>query len=507
MKFQNPIIPGFYPDPSICRVGKDYYLVTSTFHYFPGVPIFHSTDLVNWTQIGHCLTTESQLPLNKARSSMGIFAPTIRYHDGLFYMVTTNVMNGGNFYVYTDNPAGKWSEPIWVNQGGIDPSLLFDEDGKVYFSSTTGFGTKIPGICLSEIDIKTGKRLTEEKFIWGGSGGRHPEAPHLYKIKDYYYLMIAEGGTEYGHMVTISRSKSPWGPFESCPSNPILTHRNQGFSPISGTGHADIIEDGDGNWWMVFLAFRTAGGDYHHLGRETFLAPVEWNEEGWPVVNGDGTVDLTMESDKISKEQILTGAFDDNFESDTLDFEWNFIRNPYENMYSLTERKGCLRLYGSEISLNDVDSPSFLGKRQQHFNCSAVTLLDFNPENKDEEAGLTVVMDEKHHYEIAVIGDGTKRRVIVRRTIGKLSAVVAEEVIGEGNVTLEVTSDKNEYHFKYAVGEEILREIADGEAKYLSSEAAGGFTGVYIGLYATGNGKKNSTPADFDYFKYHTVSI
>ncbi|MDP4088433.1 MAG: glycoside hydrolase family 43 protein [Bacillota bacterium] len=505
MKYKNPIIPGFYPDPSICRAGEDYYLVTSSFCYFPGVPIFHSTDLVNWKQIGHCLTTASQLPLGKTWRSAGIYAPTIRYHDGLFYMVTTNVSSGGNFYVYTDNPSGKWSEPLWVDQGGIDPSLLFDEDGRVYFTSTTQYGTPTPGICLSEIDIKTGKRLTEVKYIWGGNGGRHPEAPHLYKISNYYYLMIAEGGTEYGHMVTHARSRSPWGPFESCPGNPILTHRNSGFSTIQGTGHADIVEDGNGNWWMVFLAFRTANGDYHHLGRETFLAPLEWNKEGWPIVNGNGTVQLTVETDKITSEQIQMEVFEDNFDDATLDYRWNYVRNPNESLYSLTEKKGCLRLYGSEVSLNDVDSPAFVGKRQQHFNCSVETLLDFKPEKKDEEAGLTVIMDEKHHYEIAVTGDGPGRKVIVRRTIGKLSVIVAEEAINAGSITLEISAETGSYHFKYAVNGNIPKEIADGETKYLSSEVAGGFTGVYFGLYATGNGRKNSIPADFHYFKYTEV--
>ena len=505
MKYQNPIIPGFYPDPSICRVGKDYYLVTSSFQYFPGVPVFHSTDLVNWEQIGHCLNRPSQLPLHKTWTSGGIYAPTIRYNNGIFYMVTTNVSSKGNFFVYTDNPAGEWSEPVWINQGGIDPSLLFDEDGKVYFSSTTEYGTEAPGICLSEIDINTGERLTDVKFIWAGSGGRHPEAPHLYKIKYYYYLIIAEGGTEYGHMVTIARSKSPWGPFEAYDKNPILTHRNSGFSLIAGTGHADIVEDENGNWWMVFLAFRIADGEYHHLGRETFLAPVEWSEEGWPIVNGNANIELTMESNKISTAQVLTEDFEDNFQASTLNYQWNFIRNPYENMYSLTEKKGYLRLYGSEISLNDADSPTFVGKRQQHFNCSVTTLLDFNPEKKNEEAGLTVFMNEKHHYEIAVIGDGSNRKIILRRTIGKLSAIVAEEVIGQGNVMLEISADKTEYHFKYVIGEEEPKALAEGETKYLSSEVAGGFTGVYMGLYATGNGNRNSTSADFNYFKYNKI--
>ena len=223
MKYTNPIIPGFYPDPSICRVGEDYYLVTSSFEYFPGVPIFHSRDLIHWRQIGHCLTTATQLPLAQAGSSKGIFAPTLRYHAGRFYMVTTNVSVGKHFYVSTDDPAGQWSEPIWIDQSGIDSSLFFDDDGTVYFT-----WTKLNGIYQAEIAIQTGELKHEPQLIWKGTGGRYPEAPHLYKINGSYYLMIAEGGTEYGHMETIARAESPWGSFQPCPHNPILTHRNQG---------------------------------------------------------------------------------------------------------------------------------------------------------------------------------------------------------------------------------------------------------------------------------------
>ncbi|HEY3390378.1 MAG TPA: glycoside hydrolase family 43 protein, partial [Prolixibacteraceae bacterium] len=222
--YRNPVIPGFHPDPSVCRVGDDYYLVTSTFEYFPGVPVFHSKDLVNWEQIGHCLTRDSQLPLQKCGASGGIYAPTIRYHDGLFYMVVTNVSGGGNFFVTAKDPAGEWSEPLWINQGGIDPTIFWDEDGKAYFMSTGHHfdtGKQREGIAISEIDLKTGKRITEPIPVWLGTGGRYPEAPHIYKKDGYYYLLIAEGGTEYGHKVTISRSRNIYGPYESAPGNPI----------------------------------------------------------------------------------------------------------------------------------------------------------------------------------------------------------------------------------------------------------------------------------------------
>ena len=263
--YNNPVIPGFHPDPSVCKVGDDFYLVTSSFEYFPGVPVFHSKDLVNWEQIGHCLTRESQLNLNKSRASGGIYAPTIRYNKGLFYMITTNVSKG-NFIVYTKDPAGEWSDPVWLKQTGIDPSLYFEGD-KCYLTSNPG-----NTIYLSEINPLTGEQLTGSRAIWSGTGGRYPEAPHIYKKDGWYYLMISEGGTEYAHKVTIARSRNIDGPYESNPSNPILTHMNVNAqnNPIQGTGHADLVQANDSSWWMVCLAFRPQSGLHHLLGRGNF---------------------------------------------------------------------------------------------------------------------------------------------------------------------------------------------------------------------------------------------
>jgi len=502
MKYANPIISGFYPDPSICRVGEDYYLITSSFEYFPGVPVFHSRDLVHWEQIGHCLTTATQLPLAQAGSSKGIFAPTIRYHDGVFYMVTTNVSVGKHFYVFTDNPEGPWSEPIWIDQEGIDSSLFFDDDGKVYFT-----WTNFAGISQAEIDIKTGAFKHEPRLIWKGTGGRYPEAPHLYKINGLYYLMIAEGGTEYGHMETIARSESPWGPFEPCPRNPILTHRNQGAQVIQGTGHADLIEAHDGSWWMVFLGFRPIEqyANYHHLGRETFLAPVKWDESGWPVVYHNGTVDLEMEAEGLKPYVFIGDATQDDFDQPHLQLKWNFLRNPYAENWSLRERPGWLRLKGSAVRLDDVDSPAFVGRRQQHFSCKVRTLLDFSPRAEHEEAGLTVLMNEQHHYEIAVSYREGARIVMVRRRIGDLSAIVAQAAIPNGLIVLEIQAMPKLYSFAYSLEGQEAKVLATGSTRYLSSEVAGGFTGVYFGLYATGNGQVATSPADFDWFDYQPL--
>ena len=270
MKIQNPIIRGFYPDPSICEAEGKYYIACSSFQYLPGVPIFESEDLVNWKQVANALTRISQVELHKVPSSGGVFAPTLRYYEGTFYMVTNNNTFGKNFYIYTKDIRGEWSEPIFVDQEGIDPSLLFDH-GKVYFTSNGNDAQGKGCILQCEIDIKTGEKLTESIPVWSGSGGRYLESPHLYHIGDWYYLMAAEGGTEYGHMITYARSKNPFGPFEDYQGNPVLTNRDLGGnqSSIQGIGHGDLIQDKKGNYYMVCLGFRQIGmwQPYHHLGR------------------------------------------------------------------------------------------------------------------------------------------------------------------------------------------------------------------------------------------------
>jgi alpha-N-arabinofuranosidase len=504
---RNPIIPGFHPDPSVVRVGEDYYLVTSTFEFFPGVPVFHSRDMVNWRLIGHALTRDSQLPLQGARPSGGIYAPTIRHHAGTFYMITTNVTGGGNFYVTATNPAGPWSEPVYVKeQGGIDPSLFFDEDGTVYLLSTGGApGTSNErGIYQSAIDIATGRLTSPPRLVWRGTGGRYPEGPHMYRVNGRYYLMISEGGTEYGHMVTIARSPSPWGPFEPCPRNPVVTHRDTYVDqPIQATGHPDLVQDPGGRWWMVLLAVRPQGGRFHHLGRETFLAPVAWDEAGWPVVNGGRGVELAMSLPGITPEPSpappVRTAFDE-----ALGPEWNHVRNPDRAMYSLDARKGWLALRGTSTTLGDIASPTFVGRRQQHLGVRVATRVDFVPAREGEEAGLSVFHNATHRYEIGLRRRGAGREVFLRQTIGpSLSAVTASaEVTRDGPVELEVAASPLEYTFSCVDAGGTRRRLGVAQTRYVSSEVAGGFTGVYFGLYATGAGSPASAPAFFDWFDY-----
>lgn len=497
--FQNPVISGFYPDPSVCRVDSNYYLVTSSFEYFPGIPVFHSKDLVNWKQIGHCLTRESQLKLDNVQPSGGIFAPTIRYHDGRFYMVTTNVSDKGNFYVHTDNPAGEWSDPIWVEQGGIDPTLFF-ENGKCYFLS-------IPdgGIQICEIDVKTGKQISESRTLWHGTGGRYPEAPHLYKKDDWYYLLIAEGGTEYGHKVTIARSRDLYGSYDSNPANPILTHINQNAqtNPIQGLGHADFVEAHDGSWWTVFLGFRPQSGQHHLLGRETFLAPIRWDLNAWPVINGNGTISLEMNvSHLLPSHPWETEKKRDDFTSDKIDFKWNYLRNPIVENYTLEERPGYLRLKGETISLDDYLSTTFVARRQQHIEFEASSSLELQTISENDEAGLTVYMRANGHYDIYVTKSNGKRVLRVRCQLGDITHIEKEIEVTDKPVQLYVTGSPDYYEFSYSQSNKSATSLARVDTKFISTETMGGFTGVYLGLFAISATSK-PVIADFDWFDYN----
>ena len=493
-QYQNPIVTGTYPDPSICRVGGDYYLVTSSFCYFPGVPVLHSRDLVHWRQIGHCLTRPSQLNLEGVNSAHGIFAPTIRYHNGRFYMVTTLVGGGGNFYVWTEDPAGEWSDPVWLDIDGIDPTLFFDDDGRVYVVSTS---EPPQGIYLVEIDLPTGKRISERKMIWRGMGGRHPEAPHIYHHNGYYYVLISEGGTSYAHCITLARSKTLWGDYEPCPYNPIFSHQNHYDHPIQATGHADLVTDEAGNWWMICLAIRptTLYWQSHHLGRETMLAPVSWNEAGWLVVNNGQLMEFEMDAPLPPAHIWETSAPRDDFDAPTLALDWNFIRNPRPKMWSLTDRPGHLRLYGNANTL-DALSPTFVGRRQREFATITRASLQFEPMAHGQEAGITVYQSELHHYEVGVMMDGTDRWVFVRQRIGSVSAVMARVQWKASSIELMIQSDALEYRLGYADENGVFHPLATAYTRYVSSEIAGSFTGVFLGMYVVGD-----TPADFDWFE------
>lgn len=503
--YENPVLRGCNPDPSITRAGSDYYLVTSSFEYFPGIPIFHSRDLVNWRQIGHVLTRASQLPLASAKSSQGIFAPSIRYNAGTFYVVTTNMSHGGAFIVTAKDPAGPWSEPIWLNETdfAMDPSLWFDDDGKVYY---TRHGEKERGgIFQAEIDLEAGKLLERPRKIWSGTGGIWPEGPHLYKVGAKYYLLISEGGTSYDHSLTVARSDTPWGPFEAAPHNPILTHRHLAQHPIQATGHADLVQLPDGSWWMVLLGIRPTPNRHHHLGRETFLTRVTWNAEGWPVVNDGQPLELRMRGDGLPPRHPWPADQPrDDFDAAALSFAWNHLRNPRAEDVSLDARPGFLRLTGTGTTLDDEGSPAFVGRRQQHFRVRASTSLEFEPRAEGQEAGLTVRANENNHYDLAVISMGGRRWVLLRTRRAGTTALVNRIPITDGPVILSVSAEPDRYDFFVGAGAADRVFVGSAPTAPLASEAAGTFTGAYFGLYAqsvTGT----TPPADFDWFEYEPL--
>ena len=498
-EYRNPVIAGFNPDPSICRDGNDYYLATSTFEYFPGVPIYHSKDLVNWRLAGHALDRPSQLPLSGQKSSMGIFAPTLRCGNGHFYMITTNVGAGGNFIVHATNPAGPWSEPVWVKGvQGIDPSLFFDDDGKVYLTHQDG-GER-GGISQVEIDVATGQTKGASRRIWNGLGGVWPEGPHLYKINGWYYLLHAEGGTSYGHVVILARSRSPWGPFEGAPGNPILTHRDRPDLRLQALGHADLVQTPAGKWFMVLLGVRHLKHK-HHLGRETLLAPVEWLEDGWLKVNGGAPLGENMDASGLPPPHPWPATpRRDDFTAATLGGEWIFLRGPANHLWSLTDKPGSLRLKGSTLALSDIGTPAFVGKRQAHPALRASTLLEFAPTEQGQQAGLALRMNEDNHYQLLVAGAGKARVIRLVTRVKGVSEIVREAPVGAGKVGLFVRASSERYVFGYrAAGREVL-EFGSAPTSALSSEDAGGFTGVVMGMVAHHTGKGAMPPADFDWF-------
>ena len=492
--YKNPIISGYNPDPSICRVGEDYYIVNSSFEYFPGVPIYHSKNLVNWKMIGHCLTTENQLSLKKCRPSGGIYAPTLRWHNGTFFMTTTNVSGEGNFIVYSKELEKGWSDPVWIDQEGIDPSILFDDDGKVYFTSTGLDKTGKACILTSEINPFTGEKLTESRIISYGCGGRYPEGPHLYKIKGKYYLMLAEGGTEYGHMETMQRSDNPYGPYEPCPHNPILSHKEDMRERIYCTGHADIMEDANGNWWLVCLAIRPCGGKdnrvlLHNLGRETYLAPVVWDDEGWPVVGENGLIDIDMEGPLPAETYPVNRDFADDFSEEVFPAQYNFLRNPVTDNYRRSIKTNTMVLRGSDITINEQDTPTWAGIRQKGFDTVSTVHLRPLEAVQGMRLGLTAYYNKDYHYEIYLTKELDIWKICLAKHIHDIFVVTAQTEIDlqQGDsIWLRIVTDKEYYTFMYSKDGENYEKLGTGLTVGLCTESTRTmtFTGTYLALFA-----------------------
>ena len=493
MKVKNPVIKGFYPDPSVCFANGKFYMVCSSFQYFPAIPLFESEDLINWSQIGYVLTRHEQVMLDKINSSGGIFAPTIRFNKGRFYVVTTNDTTRQNFYVYTDDIYGPWSDPIYVDQGGIDPSLYFEKN-KAYFMSNGEDDNGVGGVVQCEIDIATGKKVSESKCIWQGSGGRFLESPHLYKVGKWYYLMAAEGGTEYGHMITCARSRSLWGRYSRNPNNPVLSNRNKAPYIIQGIGHGDLIQDLDGSWYILSLGFRQIHlwMPFHNLGREVFITPVKFGEDGWFTAGNDGT---TEEFYDLNKDVEQTEKTHYTFENTRWDVDWSYMRFPDSKNYELSDDKAVLK--GTAITLDEADSPTFLALRQKEFNLSMSAEVELEGTG---EAGFTVYMCENEHYEVAIRRNENAYEAVLKLNIGDIKHVQKTIPLSSGKAELTVQADNFSYSFYFREeGAVIKTTLGYGYAKYLTSEVSGGFTGVMLGMYAVGDCKGSFTNFALDY--------
>lgn len=531
--FRNPVLPGFYPDPGMIRAGDDFYLVTSTFTYFPGVPIFHSTDLVNWRQIGHVLDRPEQIDVEGLQISEGIFAPTIQYHEGVFYMITTIVGKGGNFVVTATDPAGPWSNPVFLPEvRGIDPSIFFDEDGKSYViyngdppenkSLYNGHRT----IRMIEFDYKNLKTVGDNKILVNGGVNIHAkpvwiEAPHIYKTHGYYYLWAAEGGTSVNHSQVVFRTKDLKDMFIPYKDNPILTQRHldpNRPNPISATGHADMVETKNGEWWAVFLATRPyTTGDHYNIGREVFLAPVKWTDDDWPVIDPDHEeVMYTYVAPDLpeNKENIpfpVAGSFTikDNFDQEKLKDYWFFVRVPKEKWYSINTKSKKLKINLRPETAFGRSNPSFLARRQQHQKGSISTEFTFEPKTENESAGVLLFQKETHHLFVAkqLNSDGSTSVKLLKAKGENDYEILAEKALQKSSkspLSLKVDFDKADYTFSFKEkGDrdwQTLHEFKEGQ--YLSTREAGGFVGVTMGPYATSSGTESDNSAEYVHFTY-----
>lgn len=505
-QIKNPVLPGFYPDPSICRVGSDYYLVNSTFSYFPGVPIFHSTNLVHWKQIGHVLTRESQLNLTHQGISEGIYAPSLHHHNGTFYMVTTLVGGGGNFFVTATNPAGPWSDPVWLPEiDGIDPSFFFDDNGKAYILNNGPAPDNKPtyeghrAIYLQEFDLKANRLTGPRKWVINGGTdlARKPiwiEGPHIYKKNGFYYLMAAEGGTGEDHSEVIFRSKDIFGPYEGFAGNPILTQRDlqaERPNPVTSAGHADLVQTPKGDWVAVFLACQPYEKNYYNNGRQTFMLPVDWSGE-WPIIMAQGKAieaEFNLPGVKVKHKKTFahySANWRDDFKRRELGLDWSFIRTPKEKWWELKD--GSLKIQARNVSIHEKANPSFVGRRLQHNRSEMTTALQLE-KGRDVQAGLVAFQNEEHFYQLMVEQKEGKYFLSFSTPEGKqkMTTLTRKELTGyhpENFVYLRMKAEDRKLECFFSLDNKTWERFGTGDATRLSTAVAGGFVGAMFGLYA-----------------------
>lgn len=507
LMFQNPILPGFNPDPSICRVGDDYYMVTSSFTWYPGIPVYHSKDLVNWEIIGHAIDRPGMIDMRHLNDNDGIWAVTMRYYNGTYYLITTASKSGGNFYITAKDPRGPWSDPVWLKDAtGIDPSLFWDDDGKCYYiGNSWNFKKSWPSQCavwMQELDLEKKRLVGERRILTYGhaNNATYAEGPHLYKIAGRYMLLMAEGGAGYYHAVTVHHSNALWGPYVADKVNPVLTHRHLGRNyPIQNLGHADLVQTSKGEWYAVALGVRNIG-EYNPLARETFLAKVEF-EDGTPIFNpGYGIMRAEQERPLLPWTPVKPVSATDGFSRERLDARWHCIRVPAQEFHSLKD--GRLEVLLLPEVIDSLTCSAMLIQRIRHHQFMATTLLEFRTNKNNEYAGLVLYRTANGYYTLM---KGKDNITLTKKHLGK-KEVVCRLPYAWRQVYMKVEADGMKATFSFGKTPETMTVIGGIQSlEAISDNCFNKFNGPGIGVYATANGKLSNKVALYDFFSYKGI--
>lgn len=508
MSYQNPVMRGFFPDPSVICVNGVYYAVNSTFQYFPAIVISESRDLVNWRIIGHAITDPCWLDLSGIKDSHGIWAPDISYADGRFWIFAPLRLNGDGgkshtvlrrqLIMHAKRPEGPYTKPVCLEMDNIDPSHFVDDNGRYYLINA-------PGITITPLNDDCTAFDGETVQAWAGTGKKAPEGPHILKKDGWYYAILAEGGTGFDHQISAARSRNMFGPYEPCPHNPILKQRDPS-ALLQRCGHAKFVKTPGGAWYALYLCARPIGGKYTVMGRETALQRVEWTEDGWPCMDGG----LPLESAGLpipGTEQHIETTFLDHFDGLTLQKEWQFVRNP-SGEWSLSERPGFFRIWTQDGDLQECRAKNTLVRRETETRYTASTLLHFVPLWEGEQAGLTCYYATDAYIKCAKTAKG----IMLSLRAGDEERIAASAQLDslQSPITLQVQVDGLTRSFFFREGDGILQELGViGDCSFLSDEflqnGTKRHTGTMVGLYANNGGCGSRIPADFDYFEYNAV--
>lgn len=516
-KIKNPILPGFNPDPSIVKANGRYYIAVSSFQWLPGIRIYESPNLIDWTHKTDVLTTQHDFRGNPIDCS--VWAPQISYHNNKFYVVYTDVKSTArpfkdcrNYLITSDSIDGPWSEPVYLNGSGFDPSLFHDDDGKKYllnviwdYRVTTG--NKSDGIVLQEFDEKENRLVGDLIKIFDGTELKKTEASHIYKKDDYYYLITAEGGTGRGHAVTVARSKDITGPYELDPDYPMLTSAQDPDWPFQQSGHASLIETDNNEWYMAHLMTRPINGEYVLLGRETAIQKVYWDEDGWLRLSHGGklpAVEVEAPEGTHSEMKDQTTDFTDYFDQGALDKEWNTLRAAAtEDWFSFDAPEKGLRIYGGE-SVQSLFNHHLIGTRQKDFIFKAETKVSFEPTNFLQMAGMLLYLNEKNYIYSYITHDEEKGKILrLMKSVDGIFELLPLIIELEDNqavkLGIEVDGVEAQFYYEANDGKQLMGEIQD--ISFLS----GGFTGNFIGLSCQDMNRYKGSHADFVYFKYKSL--